>query len=879
MRNRILLGIAFLIYGFSLAQTVLSGSVTDSENIKLSGATVIVTSIDSESILSYTITNADGLFELKLSTTEPKVLLSVSYLGFEKNSMVLENKTQNIPVSLKPSQETLKEVVVEAQDIEQKGDTLNYSVSAFKDQKDRVIADVLKKMPGITVMPDGQINYLGRPIEKYYIEGMDMLEGRYNLANENISANDVVSVQVLENHQPIKVLDSVVFSDRTSLNIKLKNNVSLSGSVELGGGFAPTLFKTNITPLLFTKKQQALASYQYDNTGKDLNRAITDFSSKSFITSNANLSNNFLAIRGISKPPFSSDKWLDNNDHLGSLNYLYRLKDETDIKLSLAYLNSVNEQSGTRSTTYITDETPIHFNESIQNTYFKSRFQSKVTLERNKNKSYLKNTLSYNGNWDTERGLVVTNQEDITQDLLPHNTTASNDLKLIFPVGKQLITFDSYVKYASSKENLKVSPGQFEDAINHGNSYNLSNQHLKVSQLFSENTAGIAKKLGGFSIAPMVGVSVITQNLNSELEAFSDTGNEDITSDFQNDTDFLNTNLFVTNTLQYKNKRLKINLESPLFVRRFQVKNQLTDTETTNKKVTFEPNLRITQKLSPFWEAKVGGQIENQFSNLNTMFEGYILENYLYLVKYNGILQTRTNRNAYAGITYRNAMNSWFLNLTYSAAEEESNILFNTTIADNGSLQIESLQQDNTSTSNNLFFNGSKYFKKLSTTAKFGVQYSFMNTPQIINNVLSTYKTVGQNYDVHLESQVTNHLSITAKSMFNISELNNSENSKSEIQNWQNSFTTFIYFTKKSFVNIDLDHFQNKVATINENNFFLNLGYQFTFSKYNIDAKLAWNNVLNTKSYIRAINSEFYSTQNSFIIRPSQVLLSLQFNL
>ncbi|GLB51590.1 hypothetical protein NBRC110019_06290 [Neptunitalea chrysea] len=79
--------------------------------------------------------------------------------------------------------------------------------------------------------------------------------------------------------------------------------------------------------------------------------------------------------------------------------------------------------------------------------------------------------------------------------------------------------------------------------------------------------------------------------------------------------------------------------------------------------------------------------------------------------------------------------------------------------------------------------------------------------------------------------------------------------------------------------NVDVDHFQNRVASVKENNYFLNLGYQFTFSKYHIDAKLEWNNVLNTKSYIRYINSDFYSIQNSFIIRPSQILFSLQFNL
>ena len=67
-------------------------------------------------------------------------------------------------------------------------------------------------MPGIEVLDDGKILYQGKPINKYYIEGLDLLEGKYNLANKNLPHKEVTKVQVLENHQPIKVLDSLVYS-------------------------------------------------------------------------------------------------------------------------------------------------------------------------------------------------------------------------------------------------------------------------------------------------------------------------------------------------------------------------------------------------------------------------------------------------------------------------------------------------------------------------------------------------------------------------------------------------------------------------------------------------------------------------------------------
>ena len=69
------------------------------------------------------------------------------------------------------------------------------------------IADILKKLPGIDIRPNGQIYYKDEPIQKYYIEGLDLLEGRYNLANNNLSADAVSKVEILENHQPVKVLE------------------------------------------------------------------------------------------------------------------------------------------------------------------------------------------------------------------------------------------------------------------------------------------------------------------------------------------------------------------------------------------------------------------------------------------------------------------------------------------------------------------------------------------------------------------------------------------------------------------------------------------------------------------------------------------------
>ena len=38
-----------------------------------------------------------------------------------------------------------------------------------------------------------------------YVEGLDMLESRYGLATNTIRAEDIASVEVMEDHQHIKI--------------------------------------------------------------------------------------------------------------------------------------------------------------------------------------------------------------------------------------------------------------------------------------------------------------------------------------------------------------------------------------------------------------------------------------------------------------------------------------------------------------------------------------------------------------------------------------------------------------------------------------------------------------------------------------------------
>lgn len=211
--------------GVARAQEItLSGSVTDAEGVPLSGAIIEVRHPDAEGREYYTAATADGRFELRLQTRGPRLLLEVGYIGFKTLTREIEAKDQTISLLLEESPIELRGVTVKVPRVIVARDTITYQVAQIRGESDYVLEDVLRRLPGVTIDTEGMISYQGKPINKFYIEGLDMLGGRYSLASKNLRAEDISSVQVYENHQPLKVLQGIERSEAAALNIRLKQS-------------------------------------------------------------------------------------------------------------------------------------------------------------------------------------------------------------------------------------------------------------------------------------------------------------------------------------------------------------------------------------------------------------------------------------------------------------------------------------------------------------------------------------------------------------------------------------------------------------------------------------------------------------------------------
>ena len=309
------------------AQTLISGRVTGPDQKPL--PTVNITAKNEGKILAFAITKADGSYQLKITAPTDSLLITLSKMGFANQEHILPNQSRQLDFVLQKGDFTLKEVKVESPPVRRRGDTLSYKVEEFQSAADRTIGDVIKKMPGMEVDPDGKIYYQGKPINRYYVEDMNLLDGRYNLVNENLPHGKVATVQVYENHQPIRALDSLRPSERAAINIRLKNKVTKTGNFQYGAGLKPFLWNVNATPIVFVPNFQFLASVRSNNTGENLFPMFYDsFQSELFSKEN------WLEVSSVNPPGFASKRWMDNRSHALSVNTLKKSRQSLEMKLN-----------------------------------------------------------------------------------------------------------------------------------------------------------------------------------------------------------------------------------------------------------------------------------------------------------------------------------------------------------------------------------------------------------------------------------------------------------------------------------------------------------------------------------------------------------------
>ena len=249
-----------LLFTVSLtAQSIkVRGTIKDSIGAPLELANVIATIKSSGEIESYAITNFEGRFQLDLPKNETYILRA-SFLSYETKerelSIAADSENMNIDFVLKSQASELDGVeIIYEMPVTVKGDTIIYNADSFTTGEERKLGDVMKKLPGVEVNEDGEIEVEGKTVTKVMVEGKDFFDGDSKLATKNIPADAVDKVEVLRNYNEVDQMRGLGNDqDNIAINIKLKEGKKnfWFGEVTAGAGIAEDEGRYLVHPKLF----------------------------------------------------------------------------------------------------------------------------------------------------------------------------------------------------------------------------------------------------------------------------------------------------------------------------------------------------------------------------------------------------------------------------------------------------------------------------------------------------------------------------------------------------------------------------------------------------------------------------------------------------
>lgn len=234
----LLLFLFSFLFSFSQERTI-TGIVSDSLKNPLERANIIAKPLQDNANLKFAIADHLGRFILILESSV-KYEIKVSYIGYKDQVLIVEPnsdlKTHNFV--LQETGEELKEIVInyEYKPIIVKKDTLIYDIAAFAKGNERKMKEVLEKLPGVEVDKNGGVTVQGKKVTKMLVEGKLFFGGGSKLAVENIPANAIDKIEVIDNFNEVGFLKKVSDSEDLAMNVKLKEDKKkfLFGDVDAG---------------------------------------------------------------------------------------------------------------------------------------------------------------------------------------------------------------------------------------------------------------------------------------------------------------------------------------------------------------------------------------------------------------------------------------------------------------------------------------------------------------------------------------------------------------------------------------------------------------------------------------------------------------------
>ncbi|WP_084236722.1 carboxypeptidase-like regulatory domain-containing protein [Pedobacter africanus] len=877
------------------AQTGIQGVVGHKADGKgLAGVNVTVKEKDAASVLAYAFTDQKGAYKLSFSSKADSVVVTVSGLGFKKLAQVIDNRSGTYHFSLDAEVIKLKEVKVNPPKIRKLNDTLNYLVDGFADKNDRTIGDVLKKMPGIRVADDGSITYNNKPINRFYIENLDLLKGRYGIATNNVEAKDVATVQVLENHQPVKALKNREFTDEAAINLKLKDGAKgvLTANTQLGTGLSPFLWNNELTSTYFNKGRQNINTYKGNNTGNDAGAEL-----KSYYPGDNQLSPySALTLQSPSAPPISQKRYLYNRANAASANNLWSLGKDYQLNANVIYLNDRQEKENfSRSVYYLPADSVLAIEENLAATTHTDLLETGLQLNRNTERYYLDNAFRFSGKWDRGSGISesgersgsgaqeagTSNWQNIFQDLKQPVFKVDNTFSLIRNYKRLSLKLYSYNGYSSTDQELSVEPFLYDALFGNAVGLTALRQSVGQRQFSSANRLTLGLTKGSWKQNYTLAADLNLQQLNTQLQGQEASGNFTSAVDsLSNGLTWNKYSLSFQPDYTYAKDKIKVTLQLPL-VYNYLYRNNDNGNEIERhiNRLLFNPSINIRYELNLFWNMTAAVSYNNEQGGIENGFTGYMMQSYRSLQRNEGQLSEQKNQSYSLDLGYRHPLHAVFFNLGLRHGRSSMNLLYGYAYQDILSFK-KAYFISNGSNRYSIYARLSKGIDAIASTLSLDADYSSSSASQISQDKIIDFTAENFNLRPAISSKLGKwaSLSYTFQYAQSRNRVRNNAGDFKPINSSRQQAQLNFFPVKALTINLGYENFYNGAIVSGSRGMnFADLGMRYVFKKVELSAEYA--NVFDTRQYIAAAYNDISTFYSVYNLRPAQLLLKLRFKI
>ncbi len=640
----LLISLILSLNGF--AQKHVSGRIIDEKTKEpVAGAFVLISR--EGTVLANCLSDSEGAFNVDVGNSTDNLTLSTSILGFSPMEMKLD-RNDNLLIKLKEQKLSLKASRIKADVIKEEGDTLTFSAGAFKERSDRTLGELLERLPGITVTKSGGILYNGSYINKFYIEGLDMMGANYGSVTKNFSLESVASIEVYKDHQPVQALAGLEHTGKAAVNIILKENAKgtwlFSGDAAVGAPEFP-LFDVRTMLSRFSKKQQNLFLIKGNSIGEDITKEIQEqrYFGKTggFLINDNGLDSDFNTNLNPRKSliDLPHEFWYDNVSWTSTMNHLQRLKNDIQLRTAVSLGSENYEETIDRIETVRFEDSGtmiINDNSSMMD---KLRMGFiKLNIEKNNRKVFLSDEIMMSGqirrNDSQMSGSHWHNQGyDLPSFKIQNNLDAT-----LRTSQKKAVKLSSLMYYVRNNHRANYSTGALEA------SQSLNNSDFKNA---NEVSYKVRVKILDITLGGKLDVNYLTQ----DVSLVGLTTNDFITSEKFNAL-MLKPGLSIAATTNIGKARIR------LFIP-FSLTTVSSNHDPAMTWPEFTPTFTLTQRLCNNLKASANVSYTVTRSNPENLAKAAIMTDYRN-IRRNGQMTEGDRINANAGLNYANHVNMIF---------------------------------------------------------------------------------------------------------------------------------------------------------------------------------------------------------------------------